>query len=199
MPPPADVSTWEKITSIFTAVGGLGAMIGAGAAWRAALASGRASRDARDALAASLKPQVQLIVNQDGQGEPVVARAVVLGPLSPMGLAGVPASDVLIQFNLASGRHGSSESTPILEPNLSRSAFLGSAREPPYLNVVIGQPSDDWPSPEGDHATATVSFSDVRGAARYQRSTSTDLRRSAEPGLVSFLNYTEGIETRITP
>ena len=47
-----NLSTWEKVAAIFTAVGGIGAMLGAGAAWRAALASGQAARDATDALAA---------------------------------------------------------------------------------------------------------------------------------------------------
>jgi hypothetical protein len=59
-------------------------------------------------------------------------------------LAGVlPAADVRIEFNLASGNQDSA-SVSILEPNGSR-----WAREPPYLNVVIRQPSDDWPPPEG--------------------------------------------------
>jgi hypothetical protein len=190
----ADVTTWEKVAATFTAVGGVGAMLGAGAAWRAASKSAEAARDARDALAASLKPQVQLFVTQYSGDEPVVARAVVVGPLSPAGLAGVlPATDVLIQFNLASGKQGSA-STPILQPNAS---FW--AREPPYLNVVIGQPSDYWPPPDGDHVIVTVLFSDVRKAASYRLSQSMDLRRSADPAAVSFQNATEPTETRITP
>jgi hypothetical protein len=35
----ADVSTWVKVTTIATAVGGVGAAIGAIAAWRAARSS----------------------------------------------------------------------------------------------------------------------------------------------------------------
>jgi hypothetical protein len=64
---------------------------------------------------------------------------------------------------------------------------------------VIAEPSDDWPPAEGDHATVTVSYSDVRRVARYQQSTSVDLRRpeDATPGLVSFQNVTEAPETRI--
>jgi hypothetical protein len=190
----ADVSTWEKVAATFTAVGGVGAMLGAAAAWRAARSSVQAARDARDALAASLKPQVDLMVTQYGAGEPVVARAVVVGPLSPVGLAGVlPAANVGIEFNLASGEQGSG-SIAMLEPNGSR-----WAREPPYLNVVIAEPSDEWPPPEGDHVTATVTFSDVRGAASYQQSMSVDLHRSAQPGLVSFQNATELTETRTAP
>jgi hypothetical protein len=190
----ADVSNWEKVTATATAVGGVGAMLGAIFAWLAARSSRQTSRDANDALAASLKPQVQLFVTQYGQDEPVVARAVVVGPLSPAGLAGVfPAADVEIKFNLATGEHGSG-SIAILEPNASR-----WAREPPYLNVVIGEPSDNWPPPEGDHVTATVSFSDIRKAATYRQSMSVDLRRPEAPGLVSFQNPTEPSETRIEP
>jgi hypothetical protein len=189
------VSTWEKVAAIATAVGGVGAAIGAIAAWRAARASGQASRDARDALAASLKPQVHLRINQyGGPGQPVAARAVVLGPLSPAGLSAVlPATDVQIQFNLASGKQGSSD-IPILQPGSDR-----WAQQPPYLSVVIEHPSEDWPPPDGDHVTATVSCSDVRGAARYQRSTSGELRRHSEPGVVSFSERHRGEETRIAP
>jgi hypothetical protein len=183
-----DVSTWEKIAATFTAVGGVGAMLGAAAAWRAALASGQASRDARDALAASLKPQVHLVVGQFG--ESVEARAVVLGPLSPMGLAGVlPAADVRLEFNSTGGRQDSAFISH-LEPNPGGSW----ARVPPYLNVVIGKASEDWPSEEGEHVTATVTFSDMRRVGSYERSTSVDLRRSADPGAVSFQNVTEGID-----
>jgi hypothetical protein len=187
------VSTWEKVAAIATAVGGVGAMLGAAAAWRAALASGQASRDARDALAASLKPQVHLVVGQFG--ESVEARAVVLGPLTPVGLAGaLPAADVRIQFNSTRGRQDSAFVSH-LEPN----PFGSEARDLPYVNVVIGEASEDWPPEEGEHVTATVTFSDMRRVRSYERSTSVDLRRSAGPGAVSFQNVTEGPETRITP
>jgi len=63
-----NVSTWEKVAAAFTAVGGVGAMVGAIAAWRAASASGRPARDARDALAASVKPQVILAFQRYGGG-----------------------------------------------------------------------------------------------------------------------------------
>ena len=91
---------------------------------RAARESSQAARDATDALAASLKPQVHLVVNQyGGQGDPFVARAAVVGPLSPAGLAGVlPATDVLLQINLASGKQNSA-SIPTLDPNGSRWAM----------------------------------------------------------------------------
>jgi hypothetical protein len=173
----------EKVAATFTAVGGVGAMLGAGAAWLAASKSAQASRDARDALATSLRPQVDLLITQYGQGEPVVARAVVVGPLAPAGVAAILlATDVEIEFNLSSGKQGAG-SIAILEPNGSM-----WAREPPYLNVVIGQPSDDWPPVEGDHVTATVTYSDARKVASYRRSRSADLKRSTEPGLVSFQN-----------
>jgi hypothetical protein len=67
---------------------------------------------------------------------------------------------------------------------------------------VIGEKSDDWPPEEGEHVTATVTFSDLRGVATYRQTTSVDLRRSEQPGgewAVSFQNPTEPTETRITP
>jgi hypothetical protein len=118
----SQVSTWTKVAAIFTAVGGLGAMVSAIAAWRAATASGRAARDATDALAASLKPQVHLAVQQYFTPQrphtlgPVEVRAVVVGALSPGGLRAVaPATDVRLEYNLASGGHGSA-TLAVLEP-----------------------------------------------------------------------------------
>jgi hypothetical protein len=199
----ADVSTWEKVTAIATAVGGLGAMLGAGAAWLAARSSLQASRDAREALATSLKPQVQLNFEQEiaaeGTHGRVVARVTVVGPLSPAGLVGVfPAADVRVEFTLASGKEGSN-SIAVLEPTAGR---LAPGER--YLQVVIAEPTDDWPPPNGDHATATVTYSDIRGAGTYRLSRSVDLRRPADPesagaGVVSFPNLTEPTETRMNP
>lgn len=195
------VSTWEKVLVIATATGGIGAMLSAIFSWLAARRSGQTARDARDALAASLKPQVHLLIGQWEQS--IEARAIVTGPLSPLGTARMlPATDLHIEFNSSSGKHGFA-SMATLEPNPSI-----WAREPPYLNVVIGRPSDDWPPLEGgqpghDHVTATVTYSDVRGVATYRQSTSADLVRYVEQEggqwVVSFRNLTEPTETPITP
>jgi hypothetical protein len=191
-----EVSTWEKVAAIFTAVGGIGAMVGAIFAWLAARRSGQTARDARDALAASLKPQVHLVISSYLGS--IEVRAAVVGPLSPTGVAGVlPAADVRLQVNLSSGKQDCA-SIPRLEPSQSGSWVQHS----PYLNVVIGEMTDDWPPEEGEHVTATVTFSDVRGVATYQKTTSVDLVRSEQPGgewAVSFQNPTEPIETRISP
>jgi hypothetical protein len=51
-----------------------------------------------------------------GKDSPVEVRAVGIGPLSPGGLKGIPpATDVRLEFNLASGGHGSA-SEAALEP-----------------------------------------------------------------------------------
>jgi hypothetical protein len=111
----SEVSTWEKVAAIFTAVGGLGAMVGALAAWRAASASGQAAREAREALAASLKPNIVLDFQQGDRS--AVARAVVVGPLMQGGVSGaLPATDLRLEFNAASGRNGS-EFRSIMQPN----------------------------------------------------------------------------------
>jgi hypothetical protein len=194
------VSNWEKVTAVATAVGGVGAMLGAIAAWLAARKSSEASRDAKDALAASFKPQVMLTITQlptdkpEAEPMPVFARAWVVGPLSPAGLAGVlPAADVQLEFTLASGRRGSSGPVTTLEPSGSRWGQQG-----PYLNVEIGRPTDDWPPPAGDRAVATVAYSDMRRVARYKKSMAVDLHPSGQPGLVSHRNVVEGPETRIS-
>jgi hypothetical protein len=191
------ISTWEKIAVVFTAIGGLGAMLGAGAAWRAASASGQAAHDARDALAESLKPHVQLEFGQypGGPGTPVGVRAIVVAPLSPAGVVeGFPATEVLLEFNLASGGHGS-ETIAVLEPG-------GSAwpqGEPPYIHVVVGKPDDTWPPDGGDRIAATITYSDVRGVERYQLSRSCVLWPSDTSGVVSFREMTEPDKTRIRP
>jgi hypothetical protein len=178
-------------TGFFTAVGGIGAMIGGLAAWRAASASGQAARDARDALAASLKPLVELNFEQDG--ERAVARAVVLGRLSPLGVSAVEsAADVVVQIVTASGRQSSSLLLATLEPNSS-----SRPRELPFLEVGLGTLSEDWPPPAGDHVVATVSFSDMRRLARYTRVRQVDLHRASTPGSISFQNQTESVETKL--
>jgi hypothetical protein len=55
-----DPSTWEVLTSIGTLVGGIGALGGAWAAWRAAVTSRETSRDALEALAVAMEPAVHI-------------------------------------------------------------------------------------------------------------------------------------------
>jgi hypothetical protein len=196
------LSTWEKVAATLTAVGGVGAAVSAFFSWRSARASGRAAYDARDALASSVKPQVHLDFQQyggpgapyGGPGSPVEARAVVIAPLSPGGLVGaVPATDVRLEFNLASGGHGST-TLAVLGPGGGT-----WARELPYIGVVVGHPTDDWPPDGGDRVTATVTYSDVRGAGTYRLSRSCELWPSADRGVVSFRDLSEPTETRIRP
>jgi hypothetical protein len=186
------ITTWEKVAAIATAVGGVGAAAGAVAAWRAALASDTASRDATDALAASLKPQVQLTFDQavtsGGTLGAVIARLFVAGPLSQAGLAEVHVCCRRpLGIHACERRHGSN-SIALLEPGGSRMKPEGS------LIVTIGEPSDAWPPPDGDHVTATVTYSDVRGAAHISphwigrpASASVRCERSATPSLLSRL------------
>ena len=65
--------------------------------------------------------------------------------------------------------------------------------------MTIGEPTDDWPPPEGDHVDVVVLFSDVRRVASYRVSCSVDLHQSETPPAVSFRNQTEPTTTRITP
>jgi hypothetical protein len=124
------VSTWEKVLVIATAVGGIGATLSAIFSWLAARRSGQTARDARDALAASLKPQVHLVINSyylsSTNQQSIEARAAVVGALSPRGLAGVlPAADVRLEVNLSSGRQESA-SISLLEPSRSGSWYRSS-------------------------------------------------------------------------
>lgn len=186
------LSTWENVAAIFTAVGGIGAAVSAFFSWRSASRSEATARDARDALAASLKPQMHLVFNQYRQPGHAEVRAVVVAPLSPGGLAAVaPATDVRLEFSLASGGHGSA-SLAVLEPRGSDWAV-----DEPYLALVIREPDAEWPPEGGDRVTATVTYSDVRGAATYRLSRRCDLWPSGEPGVVSFRDLSEPTETRV--
>ena len=175
-------------------------MLGAIFAYLAARRSGRTAADARDALAASLKPEVHLTIGQyteSGESK-IEARAAVLGPLSPMGLAGVmPAADVRLEITSTKGKRGSAL-LPSLEPSSNGTLIANQ----PYLNVAVGQVTDAWPPDEGDHVTVTVTYSDRRGIGTYRKSISVDLGRSVQLGgerAVSQENLSETAETQIKP
>ena len=71
--------------------------------------------------------------------------------------------------------------------------------QPPYLSLFVGDPDEDWPPEGGDRVTATVTYSDVRGAGTYRLSQSWLLHPSDHVGVVSFRDPTEPTETRIRP
>jgi hypothetical protein len=188
-----ELSTWEKVVAILAAVGGVAAGVGAAVSaiysWRAARHSEATARDARDALAASLKPNVVLEIGQDDRA--AAARVMVVGPMMQFGAGAVlPARDVRLECNLRSGKHNSVTSSA-LNPN-------------DLLTLRIEESSDEWPPPEGDYVTVTVTYSDMRSAGTYRLTRSGDLHRPADPeavteGLVSFQNVTDPTETRISP
>ena len=187
----ADPTTWEVLTAIFTGIGGIGAAVGAGAAWNAASASSEAAREARDAMALTTKPHVDVALQQWGtDSKAVSARAFVTFALADPGTW--PAADVLIQFRLASGRDGS-RSTDFLE----QASHPTYPRDPPYLEVVIAEPSEAWPPPGGDRVDITVLFSDVRRVASYKLSMAAILRRMDDPGSVSIQVTEPPTTTRI--
>jgi hypothetical protein len=68
------------------------------------------------------------------------------------------------------------------------------------LTVVIAEATAEWPPPEGDHTTATLTYSDIRSAGTYRLRRSVDLHRpddeaAAGAGLVSFREQSEQTET----
>ncbi len=162
-------------------VGGLGAASAAAAAWRAAVSSSHAAIEAREAMALAVRPSVEVWTAQWGGPEsPASARVWVQGAVSDW-----PATDVLLQFGLASGKRGST-STKLLEP-----LYAGSPQNPPFLHIDIEQPSDTWPPPGGDHLEIMVLFSDMRHAASYRITASADIRRYAEGGTALAVVITE--------
>ena len=161
-------------------VGGLGAASAAVAAWRAALSSARAAIEAREAMALAVRPSVEVWAAQWGGPEsPASARVWVQGAVCDW-----PATDVVLQFALASGKRGST-SIKLLEP-----LYEGSS-DRPFMNIDIEQPSDTWPPPGGDRLEITVLFSDTRHAASYRITASADIRRYAEGGTALSVVITE--------
>jgi hypothetical protein len=127
-------------------------------------------------------------------------RLVVVGPLSPAYPQGVAsAANVRIDVNRGSGKQTQTGYAAILEPN---PAGRHVHAPEPRLDVVIDTPSKEWPPPDGEHVTATVTYSDVRDAGRWRKSISVDLHRperDPESEAVSFRNFTETDETQVTP
>lgn len=131
------LSSWEKAVAVGGIVAGVGAAISAFFSWLSGRRSEATGRDARDALAASLKPNLVLDIDQVYEPHGVGARVLVVGPMMQGGLStALPASDLLLEFNLRSGKHRSVSSS-LLSPN-------------DELKLRIEDSSGAWPPPEGD-------------------------------------------------
>jgi hypothetical protein len=168
--------------AIGSAIGGLGAFGSAYYSYRSSTKSADAAREANEAMALTIKPTLKITVGQWGldpqQPNPVGARVVVIGP-GPWGNGSSwPATNVQIQFTLASGRQGS-RSIDVLEPNPTPPRW--GAREPPYLHVPIGEISGDWPPPDGDRIDVVVLFDDARQARTYRQTMAAVLRGVGDP------------------
>ena len=162
---------------IGAALGGVGAAAGAIAATVAARSSFRAAAEARDAVALTVRPSVEAWVGQwEGAGSPAAARVWVRGRASSWA-----ATDVLVQFTLASGKTGSTN-IGLLEPNYDPGVF---PERQPFLNLNIATMDEDWPPPGGEPVDVVVLFSDVRRAARYRLVMAATFRRLGR-GSVSF-------------
>jgi hypothetical protein len=186
------IADWVIV--IGSAVGGIGAAIGAGAVWKAATArseAGRAAGEARNAMAIATQPHLDVAVQQWGESRALSARAfVTFARADPETW---PAADVLIQFRLASGKEGS-RSVALLGPG--GHPRFGLHR--PYLEVLIAEPSDDWPPPEGDRVEISVLFSDIHRVAYYKLSVAAILRRvSTNPDALSIQVTEPPTTTRI--
>ena len=186
------IADWVIV--IGSAGAGIGAVIGAGAAWKAATARSEAvgaASDARNAMALATQPQVEVAVRQWGESRALSARALVTSTRADARTW--PAADVLIQFRLASGKEGS-RSVPLLV----RGGDPTFPLHPPHLEVLIAEPGDEWPPPEGDRVEITVLFSDMHKIASFKLSMAANLRRvSTDPDSVSIQITQPPATTRI--
>jgi hypothetical protein len=153
-------SAWDVVTSVGTAVGGLGAAAGAIAAWKAATASRATSRDALEALAVAIEPSVFMDVNQ----EPREVGAPMPGPtrmsLNIRNSARWPASRVDVEMTLADG-----------EVIRSSHELLDTMVADGDINLPIRDVTPEWPPHDlAEPLSVVIRYSDLREIARYEQS-----------------------------
>lgn len=168
-------------------MGGVGAALGAAAAWRAASASSQAAERANAALAMNIRPEVSAVVSK-WDGETIAGRAYVRGRVNEW-----PASNMVLQFTCSDGRSGSTDA-PQLQPNFDPHPYPFTE---PYLQVKIGTPDEKWPPPGGDRVEILVTFNDFRHIASYQLTTAVEVRRSGEEVTVHLVEQEQ--TTQVTP
>lgn len=154
----AATHSWEAVSALAAAGGAIAAAVGSVAAWRAASASRATSRDALEALAVGIRPQ--LVIDFDG-----VARANADGEPPPGALVAEvssisdwAATDLRLEVRFRDGRlvHRTTER---LAPS-----SVGTGVEGRAWTVAIdpGEPADRAPE------SAALRFSDERRIARYE-------------------------------
>ena len=157
----ASTSTWEVVAALGAAVGGLGAAVGAIAAWRAAAASERTSREARDALVHAIAPNADMVILPLGEPEaPIVTVRVV-------NMSRWPAHDLELRVALADG-------DVIAEKRAHLDSF---AQHEDDWWVTVRQITQDWPPREApERVEAVLAYSDSRDAGRYELTLAADVR-----------------------
>lgn len=160
-----EADTWQAIGALGSMVGAIAAAFGARAAWRAAAAAQTTSRDAMEALAVGMQPEVWA----DFYPESLSQGAGMPWPWR-MGLgirnsARWPASDVSIDVEFADGTH-------VRESH----ELLDTMNVDGDLYTVLRDVTSTWPTTEWEPVTAVVRFSDQRGIARYELRGTTKVR-----------------------
>src|SRR4051794_6958514 len=89
--------------AVWEAVGAIAAAAGAGAAWRAALASQRTSEDAREALAVGIEPQLSVVVFQPTREVDAPMPSPTRMALVVLNSARWPAADLDLTITYADG------------------------------------------------------------------------------------------------
>lgn len=153
-------SHWEVITAVGTAIGGLGAAVGAVAAWKAAAASRATSHDALEALAIGIEPSVHMALNQEPRDANVPMPSPTRLTLNVRNSGRWPASEVDIAITLADG-----------EVMRSDHELLDTMAQDGDINLPIRDVTSTWPPHDQAEPLSTViRYSDIRGIARYEQS-----------------------------
>jgi hypothetical protein len=146
--------------SVWAAVGGIGSLLGAGAAWRAALASERTSREAREALAHAIEPDPLVEVLQAAR-DPANPRPGHTSLYSRVvNMDRWTANDLELRATFADGeviKH----TKPRLEPYAPRGD--DDWFEP------IRDVTEEWPpAGPGERIEIVLRYSDSQGTARHE-------------------------------
>lgn len=179
---------WIAVGAIGSIVGGIGAAAGGIFAWRAARASERTSREARDALAAAVEPEpwIELTSHPRSRDDP--------GPPSPQRLAiriinmdRWMAVDLEAEAVFANGqrfREHRAELGPFAVPP------SGGVHED--WSVSLRDITDEWPGAEREPVELLLRYSDAQRVARYELTQTAHVRHRAVVGDVAYAETEPG-------
>jgi len=162
----------EWIVAGAAVVGGIGSAAGGIFAWRAAVASGRTAREARDALAHAIAPdpKVELHVFATDDATPSAGDVSVFARV--INLDRWPAASLELRVRFADG-----------EPVARRRDQLDPfAPDGPTWWEPLRAVTSEWPPAEPEPIEVTLRYADSRDLTRYEQAMTATLRSTGASG-----------------